>query len=384
VKGPATKDGKLPPEREELAQLAATAEAKRLGIFSGATPADQIRKINWTPDPRQLFNAHHNTPLKAVIDQVRDGTTLRCELTGLGKPLHHTIITLYLAGAAAPRTPVPQSVIDAQIAKGETPQSNQPEPFSLEAQQYTENRLLNREVNIVLQGIDKLGNLFGSVQFAKGNIAVKLLEGGFARYISWSAALTGEVDKLRAAEQVAKTSRARLYASYTPPAAGSVEELIETGHTEINGKVVQIVSGDSVVVLDAKDVERKFLLASIRAPKLGAKGGRDEAYAQDAKEQLRQKLIGHKVRVVLEYVRPAPPQSSDSTPRVYVTLFQAKVNVNEAMVSLGLAEVIRHRIEEPRSQFYNDLVTAELAAIKAERGIHNPKEAVVPRIVDLT
>ena len=45
----------------------------------------------------------------------------------------------------------------------------------------------------------------------RGNISLKLLELGFGKLVPWSAALTPEADKLKAAENVAKEKKLRLW-----------------------------------------------------------------------------------------------------------------------------------------------------------------------------
>lgn len=97
------------------------------------------------------------------------------------------------------------------------------EPFADEAKFFTESRLLQRDVEIVLESVTNQ-NFLGSVlhpvcEFVytgkfrifeekvdffsqKGNIAEFLLSEGFAKCIDWSiAVVTGGPEKLRAAEK---------------------------------------------------------------------------------------------------------------------------------------------------------------------------------------
>ena len=65
---------------------------------------------------------------------------------------------------------------------------------------------------------------------------------------------------------------------------------------DFTGKVVEVVSGDCLVVKDsASGVERRVNLSSLRAPRMGRKGERPETYATEAKEFLRQRLIGEQI-----------------------------------------------------------------------------------------
>lgn len=64
-----------------------------------------------------------------------------------------------------------------------------PQPFALEAKHFSEVAVLNREVRIVLQGVDKHDNLIGSVMYPTGgpestdlaDLGLQLVERGLAR-----------------------------------------------------------------------------------------------------------------------------------------------------------------------------------------------------------
>jgi hypothetical protein len=75
------------------------------------------------------------------------------------------------------------------------------EEFSEEAKYFTECRLLQRDVEIVLEGVSN-ANFVGSILHPKGNIAELLLREGFAKCVDWSISLaTGGTEALRAAER---------------------------------------------------------------------------------------------------------------------------------------------------------------------------------------
>ena len=62
---------------------------------------------------------------------------------------------------------------------------------------------------------------------------------------------------------------------------------------KFTGVVCEVVSGDCIVVRDAANKqERRVNLSSIRAPRMGRKGEKPEDWATEAKEFLRQRLIG--------------------------------------------------------------------------------------------
>lgn len=102
----------------------------------------------------------------------------------------------------------------------------------------------------------------------------------------------------------------------------------------------------------------------------------------EAREYLRKKLIGKTVKCNLDYVSPA----RDNFPEkfCYTVTFGGQ-NVAEALVSKGLATVIRYRQDDDqRSMRYDDLLMAEAQAAKQMKGVHAKKDIPVHRINDLT
>merc|ERR1719291_439783 len=156
------------------------------------------------------------------------------------------------------------------------------EPFSREARFYVETRLLNRDVTVKLEGIDeKSGTAFGTVLHTAGNMSLQLVQNGYARVVDYSATLTDNASELRTAERAAKGKRWRLWHDYVAPNAG-----VEMGEAQV--KVVEVVSGDTIMVVDvgagANGAEKRYSLASVRAPRiLGAAQLKDPKV--DAKEQ---------------------------------------------------------------------------------------------------
>ena len=60
------------------------------------------------------------------------------------------------------------------------------EPYALEAKFFVESRLLNRDVQLMLEGVDKHANLFGTLIHPAGIISIELVKQGFARTMDWS------------------------------------------------------------------------------------------------------------------------------------------------------------------------------------------------------
>ncbi|XP_015069758.1 ribonuclease TUDOR 1 [Solanum pennellii] len=427
------------------------AKQQGLGRWSRAPGASEASIRNLPPsaigdssnfDAMGLLERSKGKLIEAFVEQVRDGSTLRVYLLP-----DFQFIQVFVAGIQAPtmgRRATSETVINAIVTSDEpngesttenraAPTSAQrlassaasvtevaPDPYGREAKHFTETRVLNRDVRIVLEGVDKYSNLIGSVYYPDGesakDLGLELIENGYAKYVDWSANML-EVEakkKLKSAELEAKKTRLRIWTNYVAPATNS-KAIHDQNFT---GKVVEVVSGDCLVIADDSlpfgdpSAERRVNLSSIRSPKMG-NPRRDEKpapYAREAKEFLRNRLIGKQVHVSMEYSRkvgmadgPAAPTSgADSRVMDFGTVFLASkdgddaspapsatgsqlagVNVAELLVARGFATVVRHRDFEERSNYYDALLSAESRATSGKKGIHSPKEAPVMHVTDL-
>ena len=291
-------------------------------------------------DLQKVVNEFKKQPIPAIVETVRDGSTLRVLLLPKMQ-----VVTFFLSGIRAP------SARRDNAPGGETSGNQTAEPFGDEAKYFTESRLLQREVKVILEGTSNNG-FVGSVQHPAGNIAEALVSNGLAKCVDWSIVLvTGGPQKLRDAERFAKEKRLRIWKSFEQ------KEAVKKGtETEFDGTVVRIWSGDTIsVVSQATGTEYKLTLSSIRQPK--QKDAREGPYAAEAKEFLRSRLIGKRVHVHIEYIRPA---SDGFEERTCATITLAGINMAEALLNKGLAGVIRHkRDDENRSQVFDALLIAE-------------------------
>lgn len=105
-----------------------------------------------------------------------------------------------------------------------------------------------------------------------GNVAEFLLAQGLARVVDWHAGMlagNGGMEKLRAAERVAKDRHLALYANASaqpaPKAAGSTQS---GSSRSFDGTVIRVWSGDQISVTE-RDTgkERRLQLSSTRGPK---------------------------------------------------------------------------------------------------------------------
>jgi len=266
------------------------------------------------------------------------------------------------------------------------------EPYAEEAKQFVESRLLQRDVKIILEGVANQANgiLLGTILHPNGNISEFLLKDGLARCIDWSmGVVTQGSDKYRLAEKQAKQARLRLWKSYQPASAG-----LDEASKVFAGKVVEVGNGDTLTVRLQDGTYKKIFLSSIRPPRL-ADFAKDDApvrpdkknvplydipYLFEAREFLRKKIIGKKIIGTVDYVQP---KSDDYQEKICCTVMLGEINVAEALVSSGLAKVIRYKQDDDqRSSKYDDLLAAEARAQKKGAGIHSTKEFTTMKIAD--
>eukprot|EP00475_Leptophrys_vorax_P017560 TRINITY_DN2419_c0_g1_i1.p1 TRINITY_DN2419_c0_g1~~TRINITY_DN2419_c0_g1_i1.p1 ORF type:complete len:990 (-),score=358.13 TRINITY_DN2419_c0_g1_i1:152-3121(-) len=377
----------IPQDRQELLDLEQRAKEEKVGIWSeGVADSIKFRTLkSFEKDPKSVFESLKKKPLRGIVEQVRDGSTLRVEVFDPEDESGLTFysIVVHISGIQCPRVPPPYSVLYEQYLKrkeaGEDvqePPQERPAAFGPEAKLFTEMRLLNRDVEVQLLSIDKSQNVFGSVLVPQGNIAVSLLKNGLAKFVQWSAQITGEAALLEAAEREAKEKRTNLWRNAQP------EVIAANDNRDFTAKVVQILSGDTLIVVDSGNVELKLTLSSIRAPRFGNRRDKPEDFALESKEFLRKKLIGHKVQVIVEYTKTLSEEKED---RVYGAVQFNRQNIAEQLVLNGLALVVSHRMDEQRSAFYDALLAAEEKAKKGKKGMHGANSAPAAKpIVDLS
>ncbi|KAL1203817.1 Ribonuclease TUDOR 2 [Cardamine amara subsp. amara] len=436
---------KVSPYIAELLQLETQAKQEGFGRWSKVPGAAEASVRNLPPsavgdsgnfDAMGLLAASKGKPMEGIVEQVRDGSTIRVYLLP-----EFQFVQVFVAGLQAPsmgRRTTQEAVVEPDVtaapngdASAETrgPLTSaqrlaasaassvevSSDPFAMEAKYFTELRVLNRDVRIVLEGVDKFNNLIGSVYYSEGDavkdLGLELIENGLAKYVEWSANMMEEEakKKLKTAELQCKKNRVKMWANYVPPASNS-KAIHDQNFT---GKVVEVVSGDCLVVADdsvpfgSPMAERRVCLSSIRSPKMSnpRREEKPAPYAREAREFLRQRLIGKEVNVQMEYSRKVSPgdgvTTSGAGDRVmdFGSVFlpsAAKgdtaeaaaattgVNIGELIIVRGFGTVVRHRDFEERSNHYDALLAAESRAIAGKKGIHSAKDSPVMHITDLT
>lgn len=105
--------------------------------------------------------------------------------------------------------------------------SRDAEPYGDEALAYSRAHVLQRDVQIKIDSVDRGGNFIGSLWYGAGNnkqdLAVELLELGYAHTVDFSLARCPNKDKLIEAEEKAKKARMNIWSL---PGALEAEESI--------------------------------------------------------------------------------------------------------------------------------------------------------------
>ncbi|KAI0268661.1 transcription factor [Gloeopeniophorella convolvens] len=378
------KDFKREPTEDDHRRRDLESEAKAAGRGQWNPHGPQARQViyNMPLDSHSFITEWKGKPLDAIVESVRDGTTLRVRL--LMPEGEHQFVNITLAGARSPR---------AASKQGETS-----EPWGDEAKFYSESRLLQRAVKVQLlsmptatatpfqtngSGAPAAASIFiGTVLHPAGNIAEFLLGAGLAHLVEWHSGMLaayGGSEKLRAADRSAREKRLCLHANTSAPAAisRSASGAANGAARAFEGIVTRVWSGDQVSVATKDGKERRVQLSSTRGPKLS--DPKQAYYAQEAREFLRRKLIGKNVKIHIDFIRPREGEYEE---RESATIRYGNQNTNiaEQLIEKGLAGVVRHkRDDEDRSPDYDKLMVAEQTAAAESRGIHSGKEQPAPR-----
>lgn len=369
----------------QLPNIAALQEAeiaardKKMNLWSDdqSELQDSVRHINWLQGDNEgskLFaKVNDKKVLNGVVEFVRDGGCLRLYL-----PNQETVATVMLSGVQVDRW---------RRVEGYPEPS--PEPFAEEGRYFTEVRLLNRDVKLRVEGCDDFGNVIGSVYHPKGNIALLLLRNGFAKVHEGSVRGTGESAAYREAQHDAQKNQVRRWRGYIP----------SEGPSKLTGKVIEVVSGDCVVVLcedpqTGQLEEKRLYIASVRAPRNATRQRSAEPWSAEVKEWARKLLIGREVIISVQYQRDAvappggnPPPASDSSGKLlFCSLQIVKKGSTEPVgedyglqgVKKGYLRLAPHRSDDPRAENFDALVEAEKEAAAASRNIHGRPAPVTP------
>lgn len=336
-------------------------------------------KGTWAPDGGKLETAYEIPDAKAFVEQWQgkkvDAIVERV-LTG-----DRMVLRLFVSPSKHIQTLVLVAGIRAPATKRTNPSDGkeQPaEPFGTESHQFVETRLLQRNVAVDVLGLSPQGTLVCSVKHPNGSIAEFLLKAGLARCTDFHSTMLGtQMTVLRQAEKQARDQKLGVFQG--------VASTQSSTSSDVEATVSRVQTADTVFLRTKSEGEKRASLSSIRQPK--PTDPKQAPFQADAKEFLRKRLIGKHVKVSVDGKKAA---SEGYEEREVVTITVNNKNVALLLVEAGYASVIRHRrddgkqqsiliafsaysVIDDRSPHYDELLAAEEAAQKDEKGMWSPK-----------
>ncbi|KAI9456612.1 transcription factor [Russula earlei] len=345
------KDLKREATEDDVRRKGLESEAKSAGRGQWNPHGPKARQVihSMPLDSQGFINEWKGKQLDAIVESVRDGTTLRVRL--FMPDGEHQFVNITLAGARSPRAASKQGEVS--------------EPWGDEAKFFTESRLLQRTVKVQLLSLPTAtatpfqingssspasASIFiGIVLHPVGNIAEFLLGAGLAHLVEWHSGMLapyGSSEKLRAADRAAKEKRLGLHAN-TPAALAltkSISGTINGAGRAFEGMVTRVWSGDQVSIGTKDGKERRLLNFWLHVNHLLANRLSDPKqayYAQEARE--------------IDFIRPREGEYEERESAT-IRVGNQNVNVAEQLIEKGLASVVRHkRDDEDRSPDYDKL-----------------------------
>jgi staphylococcal nuclease domain-containing protein 1 len=195
------------PNYDELLVAQEKAKEEKKGMWSDKpAKAKQYADASETVHKAKihLSTLQRQKKIPAIVDFVKAGSRFVVLI-----PRENLRLTFVLGGIRAPKS-----------ARGPNDKS---EPFGQEAHDLAIKRLTQRDVEIDVHNIDKVGGFIGDLYINKESFAKILLEEGFATVHAYSAEQSGNASTLLPAEQRAKEARKGLWIGWDP-AMDIVEE----------------------------------------------------------------------------------------------------------------------------------------------------------------
>jgi staphylococcal nuclease domain-containing protein 1 len=189
------------PNYDELLAAQEKAKEEGLGMWSGkpskakqyTDASESVQKAKM-----QLATLQRQKKVPGVVDFCKSGSRFTILI-----PREGTKLTMVLGGIRAPRAP------------GRTAQDTG-EPFGQEALDLANRRCNQRDCEVDIHDIDKVGGFIGELYVSKENFAKVLVEEGLASVHAYSAEKSGNATELFAAEKRAKEARNGMWHDWEP------------------------------------------------------------------------------------------------------------------------------------------------------------------------
>ncbi|KAF2673895.1 hypothetical protein BT63DRAFT_383949 [Microthyrium microscopicum] len=215
------------PVYDDLLQAEQQAQEQQKGMWSTKS-APPKKFVDYSESlekaKRQLALLSRQKKVPAIVDYVKSASRFTVLI-----PREDSKITFVLSGIRAPRS-----------ARNATEKS---EPFGQEAHDFANKRCLQRDVEIDVEDVDKVGGFIGSLYINRENFAKVLVEEGLASVHAYSAEKSGNAAELFAAEKRAKEQRKGLWQNWDP--SQDAEDDAVAGAQSTNGSGAANGNGES-------------------------------------------------------------------------------------------------------------------------------------------
>lgn len=228
------------PNYDELLAAQEKAKEEKKGMWSGKPQkAKQYLDLSENIQKAKIMLAtlQRQKRVPAIVDFCKAGSRFTILI-----PRENVKLTLVLGGIRAPRAPR----ADGQGG----------EPFGKEALDLANRRCNQRDCEVNIHDMDKVGGFIGELYIGRENFAKVLIEEGLASVHAYSAEKSGNAVELFAAEKKAKEARNGLWHDYDP---SQEEENADEGAEE-NG------APEAEITLDKKPADyRDVIITNIDA-----------------------------------------------------------------------------------------------------------------------
>jgi len=180
--------------------------------------------------------------MSGLVEFVASGSRFRVYI-----PRETCIITFLLGGISCPKGARMMPSGDRMPA----------EPFGEEASLWVKEQVLQREVEIEVESMDKAGNFIGYLFVDNNNMNINLVQEGFAT-CHFTADRSAYGNQIKNAEDNAKKEKKRVWANYTE----ADEESAQVQMEELNLNEDRKVNYEEVVVTEVSD-EMKILAQTV-------------------------------------------------------------------------------------------------------------------------
>ena len=222
------------PVYDDLLAAEEKAQSEKKGMWSGKPQAakqfvDYSESVQKAKIQASVLQRQKRIP--CIVDFVRGASRFVVLI-----PRENAKITLVLSCIRAPKS-----------ARNTTDTAD---PCGQEALEFATRKVMQRDVEVDIEGTDKVGGFVGTLYINRENFAKQLLEEGYASVHAYSAEQSSHGPELFAAEKKAKDERKGIWKDYDPAQEeGGAEAAPENGAAEeANGNSEEDAKYEEVVV----------------------------------------------------------------------------------------------------------------------------------------